>query len=81
MCKNIIFILKYHRHKLLDIIYKFLIRNLKGGGHLNKLGGNKIKLKWIFRIDLAEDRDQCRALVNTVMDLLVPYKVKNFGDG
>jgi hypothetical protein len=23
-------------------------------------------------IDLAQDRDQCRALVNTVMDLLVP---------
>jgi hypothetical protein len=29
-------------------------------------------------IDLAPDRDQCRALVNTVKNLLVLYSVGNF---
>jgi hypothetical protein len=29
-------------------------------------------------IDLAQDRDQWRALVNTVMNLLLPYNVGKF---
>jgi hypothetical protein len=29
-------------------------------------------------IDLAQDRDQCRALVNTAMNLRVPYNSGNF---
>jgi hypothetical protein len=29
-------------------------------------------------IDLAQDRDQWRALVNTVMDLWVPYNIGKF---
>jgi hypothetical protein len=32
-------------------------------------------MEWI---DLAEDRDQWRALVNMVMNLLVPYNFGNF---
>jgi hypothetical protein len=32
-------------------------------------------------IELAPDKDQCRALVNTVMNLRVPYNAVNFQTG
>jgi hypothetical protein len=43
-------------------------------------------LKWIFEklnggidwIDLAQDRDRWRALVNTVMNVQIPYNAGNF---
>jgi hypothetical protein len=34
---------------------------------------------WI--VDLAEDRDRWRALVNTVMNLRIPVNVENFLSG
>jgi hypothetical protein len=46
-----------------------------------------MNLKWIGGwngmdlIGLAQDRDQCRALVNTVMNLQVPYDVDIFLSG
>jgi len=56
-----------------------------GGGlrerdHLEDTGVDEIILKWIFRkwdggidwIDLAQDRDRWRALVNAVMNLRLP---------
>jgi len=55
--------------------------NLKETGHLEEPGvDGRIILRWIFRkwdggmewIDLAQDRDRWRALVNAVMNLRVP---------
>jgi hypothetical protein len=52
--------------------------------------GGMIILKWYLReigwcgmdwIDLAQDRDQSRALVNIVMKLWVPYNIEKFLNG
>jgi hypothetical protein len=59
-------------------IYVFLTSE-QVGGELSALS-SRIILQWILkemgwggtdRIDLAQDMDQCRVLVNTVMDLRV----------
>jgi hypothetical protein len=48
------------------------------------LRGGSIILKWILEkyvmdwTDLAQDRDRWKALVNTVMNLSVPYNVEKF---
>jgi len=61
---------------------KFWSENLNGRGHLQGLGiDGDIILEWIFReleweaverMHLAEDRDQWRALVNTIMNRRIP---------
>jgi len=61
--------------------------NLRESDYLEDTGvDEKIILRWIFRkwdgrsmdwIDLAEDRDRWRALVNAVMNLWVPQNAGN----
>ena len=60
---------------------RFWWENLREGDHLEDPGvEGRIILKWIFErlgggvdwIDLAQDRDRWRALVNAVMNLWVP---------
>ena len=62
--------------------------NLRESNHLEDPGiDESIILRWIFRnwdgggmdwIDLAQDRDRWQALVNEVMNLLVPQNAGNF---
>jgi hypothetical protein len=61
--------------------------DLGEGGHLGDPGvDGRIILKWIFKkrgggmdwIELAQDRDRWRALVNAVMNLRVPQNAGNF---
>jgi hypothetical protein len=61
----------------------FWLENLKGRDHLEDLGvDGKIILQWKCRgceLDSsAQDGDRWQALVNTVMNLWVPYKAGNF---
>jgi hypothetical protein len=57
---------------------RFWWANLREGGHLDDPGiDGRITLKWTFEtwdgvidwIDLAQDKDRCRAVVNAVMNL------------
>ena len=59
--------------------------NLRESDHFGDPGVNgRIILRWIFRkwdvdwIELAQDRDRWRALVNAVMNLRVPQNAGNF---
>jgi hypothetical protein len=57
-----------------------IFKYLREGDHLGDLGVDGIILKWIFKkwdggmewIELAQDRDRWRTLVNAVMNLRVP---------
>jgi hypothetical protein len=64
---------------------KFCLESLKRRDHLEYIGiDGRTILSWILRklvmdwIHLAQDRDQWWAVVNTVMNLWVPYNVGNF---
>jgi hypothetical protein len=61
--------------------YRILMGRPEGRHHLGDPGGNgRVILKWIFKtwdggmdwIELVQDRDRWRALVNAVMNLRVP---------
>jgi hypothetical protein len=51
---------------------KFQSENLKGRDHLEDLDLREIRRKGVDWIHLTQDRDQWRAVVNTVMNLQVP---------
>jgi hypothetical protein len=61
--------------------YRILVGRLREGDHLGDPGvDGRIILKWLFKkwdggmdwIELAQDRDRWRALVNAVMNPWVP---------
>jgi hypothetical protein len=67
--------------------YRILVRKHKGKNHLEDPSvDGRIILKWIFKkwdeglkwIDLPQDRDKWRALVNAVKNRRVPWSAGNF---
>jgi hypothetical protein len=67
--------------------HRVLVRRAQGKNHLENLGvDGRIILTWIlnklfgeaYRIDLAQDRNRWRALVNTIMNLRFPQNAGNF---
>jgi hypothetical protein len=62
-------------------LYTISVGRPEGKNHSEDLGiDGKIKLKWgcVYWIHVAQDSDTWRALVNTVMNLWVPYTARNF---
>jgi hypothetical protein len=67
-------------------VYRFGLESIKGRDNLEDLNIDKrIILKCIFRnmkgvgwIRLTQDRDKWHTLVNTVINLQLPYKVQHF---
>jgi hypothetical protein len=65
-----------------EVFTGFWWENPRERDHLGDKGvDGRIILRWIFRkwdwrgmnwIDLAQDRDRCRALVNTVINIRIP---------
>jgi hypothetical protein len=60
---------------------RVFVGNLKEGDHLEDLSADgKVILKWVFKkwdeennwIDLVQDKDRWRAVVNAVVNLRVP---------
>ena len=68
-------------------VYRVLVWRPEGKKPLQDVGvDGSIILEWIFRkcdgamywIELAQDRDRWRAVVNTAMYLWIPYNSGNF---